>query len=148
MVKKLTALLICALFVTGAVLADKDMTAAEETKPMKSETNGNGKKRGRYNRSKKAGVVYETDTVVSGGRYAGSSCSTGGCRTGKCGQASHMHNRCNEKERCGHCSVARIPQKPCCEKAVTVRAEPCLHKQVQYSWSCPATYAEAPCEVC
>jgi len=53
MVKKLTALLVCALFITGAALADE---ATVEKTTMKSEkaTNGNGKRRySRYGKKTK-----------------------------------------------------------------------------------------------
>lgn len=154
MVKRLTALLLCSLFVTGSALIAEDVK-----ENVKSESTS---KRKVYNKRRNGNGKYEkkTETVVAtedtyeqarGSRYTGSSCSTGGCKVngcnkGNCGHRHHSH-ACRESN-CGVCTRKSIPNKPCCEKAVTVRAEPCLHKHVEYSWTCPATYTEAPCNPC
>lgn len=156
--KKLTALLLCALTITGAALAaDVAASAAAVNSETKSATRKNNN---RYSRNRKqtepkqADNVQWTgpvnDTVVSGGGYRhnhgdrGSSCSTGSCGVKKASSNSHA---CKSRE-CGQCHRAEIPAKPCCEKAVTVYTEPCLHKQVQYSWTCPVEYAETNCPTC
>jgi hypothetical protein len=150
MVKKLTALLFGALLITGSALA--------ESKADMSET----KKTGRYSRNRKSngdakgGYVAETtvtDEVVSSGRgrYNGGSCSTGSCRAKSCNTCNtgrHSHSHACKDNNCGHCHRAQLPPKPCCEKAVTVYTEPCLHKQIEYSWTCPVEYTATNCPTC
>lgn len=149
MVKKLTALLLSALFITGAALAAKEEMAADTVadKPAK---------RQRYSRTRKSSngnsgevVVATEDTYTQSrghnhGRYNGGSCSTGSCGVRKASCHSHA---CKEGN-CGVCSRKEIPNKPCCEKAVTVRTEPCLHKHIEYSWTCPVDYTETACPSC
>jgi hypothetical protein len=150
MVKKLTALLFCALFITGAALAakeemaDNDMGAEpKSTTKVKSTTRKTRYSRQRNNETKFVGP--ETDIVVSGGGYR--SGYRGSCNKGGCSTYRHHPHACRESN-CGRCSREAIPEKPCCEKAVTVRTEPCLHKHIQYSWTCPVDYSETECPTC
>lgn len=154
--KKLTALLLCALTITGAALAAKedvasDVATSETKSTRKSRSSRNGRKTTASSENNGQWTGPVTDTVVSGGyerrhgHYHGGSCSTGACGSSKpsCGNK----HACRERN-CGQCHRAAIPPKPCCEKAVTVRTEPCLHKQVQYSWTCPVDYTETNCPTC
>lgn len=147
MVKRLNALLLCSLFITGsALIAEEAMVKTETTKKSRYAKNRNGK-------AAKTETVVATEDTYSQGRgtrYAGSSCSRGGCEVKSCnrgGCGTHREHACRQPN-CGVCTRKAIPNKPCCEKAVTVRTEPCLHKHVEYSWTCPVDYQEAPCNPC
>jgi len=157
MVKKLTALLFCALFITGAALAAD--TDVETVDTMKNESKSNKRSRSYRKNKKNEAKVNEGETVVATedvytrGRYNGGSCSTGtcgqkSCNTGRCGRRHESHSHACREGNCGVCSRKAIPNKPCCEKAVTVRTEPCLHKHVEYSWTCPVDYTETACPTC
>lgn len=147
MVKKLTALLFSALFITGAALAAKEDVAADATETKKTSRYSRNRKN-KENGNKGEVVVATEDTYSRDGhrhgRYNGGSCSTGACGVKKASCHSHA---CRESN-CGVCSRKDIPNKPCCEKAVTVRTEPCLHKHVEYSWTCPVDYTETACPTC
>ena len=154
MVKKLTALLLCALF-TGAAFAADDMVK-EETKSSKRSNRYNRNKNNGENKAAATTVV--TDEIVSPrhvhGRYEGRSCSNGSCGVKSCNTCNtgRRHSHACEDKSCGHCyrKEAMIPPKPCCEKAVTVYTQPCLHKQTEitYNWTCPVEYTEAACPTC
>lgn len=128
--KKLSILLL-ALLVTGAVVAQGDVAETSATKAKQTRANRAAKKNGGEAANSNETAAIVTDSYSRGPRERG--CATGSCHTR---EVRHHEHSCRT-HNCGVCHEAKIPAKPRCTKAVEVTEEPCLHKQVAYSWTCP-----------